>query len=71
MRAAEIERRDDEGAADRLRWLRRQEAFVFDRLDQLAEEATSVRAYEARRARVSWDDDRRLDAEEAARHLAR
>jgi hypothetical protein len=52
-------------------WLVRQERIHHDRLDQFHQQEQVLRAYDVTRARLRWDDDRRLDAEELGDGLSR
>src|SRR5207237_4857612 len=52
-------------------WLYRQLVVSSVRVDRCQRQEAALRTYEAGRAGVCWDDDRRLDAEETAAALAR
>jgi len=52
-------------------WLFEQVVVNSVRLDACRERESGLRIYEARRAGLSWDDDRRLAAEEVAASLAK
>src|SRR6478735_8003736 len=52
-------------------WLFSQVVVSSLRIDRCQAEESNLRGYLARRAAVSWDDDRRLDAEALGEGLAR
>ncbi|MBY0398405.1 MAG: hypothetical protein K2X91_18315, partial [Thermoleophilia bacterium] len=58
-------------AEDFLERLRREERRLFDQLEDIRDRLSALNSYEVLRARLSWDDDRRLEAEELGSRLAR
>ncbi|MBY0396974.1 MAG: hypothetical protein K2X91_10970, partial [Thermoleophilia bacterium] len=59
------------GSGGPLADLERSERVLYGQLDQIDHRRATLRRYEATRATLCWDNDRRLDAEELALKLAR